>query len=95
MAASRDGLHWSPPTPLQRCAVHGERTVHHPASGFLLDGDEVAIFIHENVPGVTADVTPSTAELRASPARYSSLLVARQSYMLGEGLRATRQTPHA
>lgn len=67
LAASADGLRWSAPTPLLRCAVHGERAVHHPAAGLVVDGDEVAIFVHENVPGTTTDGLPTTAELKAYP----------------------------
>ena len=52
---STDGVHWSAPTPLLRCAVHGERAVHHPAQGFVVEGDEVALFVHENIPGITTD----------------------------------------
>ena len=39
--------------------LHGERTVHHPVSGILRRGDAAHIYIHHNVPGVTADVSPS------------------------------------
>ena len=59
MAASDDGVSWSAVTPLLRCDVHGERTVHHPVSGILRRGDAAHIYIHHNVPGVTADVSPS------------------------------------
>ncbi len=55
ISASADALSWSEPTPLLSCAVHGERAVHHPAQGFVREGRHVAIFVHENVPGVTTD----------------------------------------
>lgn len=55
VAASADGVHWSEPAPLLRCAVHGERAVHHPAQGLTLQGGEVSLWVHENVPGVTTD----------------------------------------
>ena len=42
LAASTDGLHWSAPTPLLRCAVHGERAVHHPAQGLVREGSRCA-----------------------------------------------------
>ena len=67
LAASRDGRHWSAPTPLYRCAVHGERAVHHPAQGWVRDGESVALFVHENVPGVTSDVTPTAAQMKEFP----------------------------
>ena len=67
LAASVDGLHWSAPTPLLRCAVHGERAVHHPAQGLVSDGDSVVMFVHENVPGVTSDHTPTAAQMVQFP----------------------------
>ncbi|KAL1525993.1 hypothetical protein AB1Y20_020818 [Prymnesium parvum] len=60
MAVSEDGVRWSAITPLLRCAVHGERTVHHPVAGVLRRGDAAHVYIHHNVPGVTADVSPSS-----------------------------------
>ena len=35
--------------------MHGERTVHHPAQGFVIEGESVAFYVHENVPGTTSD----------------------------------------
>jgi hypothetical protein len=68
MAASLDGLHWSSPTPLRRCAVHGERAVHHPAQGLVMEGEHtVALYVHENVPGVTSDITPTAAQMTQFP----------------------------
>lgn len=56
ISASADGLRWSAPTPLLSCAVHGERTVHHPAQGFVHEKESVSFYVHENVPGTTSDV---------------------------------------
>ena len=68
VAASTDGLRWSAPTPLLRCAVHGERTIHHPVQGFVQEGnDSVALYVHENVPGTTSDTAPSPAQLQDFP----------------------------
>ena len=69
IAASLDGLHWSAPTPLIRCAVHGERAVHHPAQGLVVEegGGSVALYVHENVPGVTSDITPTAAQMVQFP----------------------------
>ena len=55
LSASRDGVRWSPPAPLLRCQVYGERTAHHPAAGVVARGDDVWLYVHENVPGVVAD----------------------------------------
>ena len=55
LTASRDGLHWSEITPLIRCDVYGERTAHHPVDGILVSGEHIDIYIHQNVPGITAD----------------------------------------
>jgi hypothetical protein len=35
--------------------VYGERTAHHPAAGIVARGDDVWLYVHENVPGVVAD----------------------------------------
>ena len=68
LSASTDGLHWSAPTPLLRCAVHGERAVHHPAQGWVREGESsVALFVHENVPGVTSDHTPTREQMATFP----------------------------
>ena len=67
VSVSLDGLHWSQPTPLLRCAVHGERAVHHPAAGLVRDGPLVSLYVHENVPGVTSDLTPTPAQMVAHP----------------------------
>ena len=69
LAASRDGVRWSHPTPVLGCAVNGERTVHHPASTLLLRGDQVHLYVHENVVGIT------TSMMSAGPtlARYGYL----------------------
>lgn len=67
IATSTDGLRWSAVTPLFSCAVHGERTVHHPVAGLLRRGDYVHFYVHENVPGVTADVSPTPRMLQAHP----------------------------
>ena len=67
IAVSRDGLRWSAPTPLLRCDVHGERAVHHPAQGLILEGESVALYVHENVPGVTSDITPTAAQMAQFP----------------------------
>ena len=56
ISASSDGLRWSAPTPLTTCAVHGERTIHHPVQGFVLEAGQVSFYIHENVAGTTSDV---------------------------------------
>lgn len=91
MAVSENGIDWSPITPLLGCAVHGERTTHHPVAGILRRKDEAHIYIHHNVPGVTADVTPSAktqAEyryLKLPPAeliRYSVQVEALRSWTL-------------
>ena len=55
LTVSRDGLRWSEITPLTRCAVYGERTAHHPVDGLIVGAEHVDVYIHENVPGVTAD----------------------------------------
>jgi hypothetical protein len=67
IAVSTDGLRWSAPTPLLRCAVHGERATHHPAQGFVREGGAVSLYVHENVPGVTSDITPTAATMRDFP----------------------------
>ena len=69
IAASVDGVRWSAPTPLLRCAVHGERAVHHPAQGFVHVPHEgvVALYVHENVAGVTSDITPTAAQMQQFP----------------------------
>ena len=54
LSASSDGVRWSPPAPLLN-AVYGEWTAHHPAAGIVARGDEVWLYVHENVPGVVAD----------------------------------------
>tara|TARA_B110001452_G_scaffold188844_1_gene159135 strand:+ start:8 stop:1960 length:1953 start_codon:yes stop_codon:yes gene_type:complete len=55
LTVSRDGQHWSDVTPLARCDVYGERTAHHPVAGLIPRGDVVDLYVHENVPGITAD----------------------------------------
>lgn len=67
IAASTDGVHWSAPTPLRLCDVHGERTTHHPVQGVVREGDLISLYIHENVPGVTSDITPTPAMMRDHP----------------------------
>ena len=67
LSVSLDGVKWAAATPLLHCAVHGERTVHHPVQGVLRDGPDVVVFIHENVPGVTSDLTPTAAQMAAYP----------------------------
>ena len=67
LAASTDGMHWSAPTPLLRCAVHGERAVHHPAQGLVVEGSSVAFYVHENVAGITSDHTPTAMQMVAFP----------------------------
>ena len=75
LAASRDGVRWSHPTPVLGCAVNGERTVHHPASTLLLRGDQVYLYVHENVVGITTSMMaagPTLAKygyLRLPPSR--------------------------
>jgi len=74
LAASRDGVRWSRITPLRACPVHGERTVDHPVAGLVHRGDEVWLYIHERVPGISADrLSPwplfKHLELAAQPAR--------------------------
>lgn len=67
ISASSDGLHWTAPTPLRPCDVHGERTVHHPAEGFVREGKSVSMYIHENVPGTTSDVAPNKMKMDFHP----------------------------
>ena len=55
LTTSRDGLHWSEIAPLIRCEVYGERTAHHPVDGILASEEHVDIYVHQNVPGITAD----------------------------------------
>ena len=58
LSASRDGVRWSPPTPLRACAVHGERATDHPVAGLVRregGGDRVWLYVHERVPGISAD----------------------------------------
>ena len=55
LTTSRDGLHWSEITPLIRCEVYGERTADHPVDGILVSEEHVDIYVHHNVPGITAD----------------------------------------
>ena len=75
LAASRDGVHWSRPTPVLGCQVNGERTVDHPVSGLLRRGESVHLYVHENVVGVTTSmmsVGPTLARfgyLRLPPSR--------------------------
>ena len=67
MSVSTDGLRWSSPSPLLTCSVHGERAVHHPAQGFVREGDVVSLYVHENVPGVTSDITPTAQQMKEFP----------------------------
>ena len=55
LAASRDGVRWSRITPLRGCAVHGERATDHPVAGMLRRGEHVWLYLHEHVPGISAD----------------------------------------
>ena len=59
ISCSHDGLRWASVTPLAGCEVYGERASHHPVAGLVRHGDSVHLYVHENVPGITADkVTP-------------------------------------
>ena len=42
-------------TPIVGCEVYGERTAHHPVAGMIVRGQNVDIYVHENVPGIAAD----------------------------------------
>jgi hypothetical protein len=68
VSASTDGLRWSAPTPLlSACAVHGERTVDHPAQGFVREGESVSMYVHENVPGTTSELFFNDVLMRFHP----------------------------
>lgn len=43
--------------------------VHHPAQGVFLEpgGSTVVLYVHENVPGVTSDVTPTASQMAQFP----------------------------
>ena len=43
--------------------------MHHPAQGILLEpgGTHVLLYVHENVPGVTSDITPTAAQMVQFP----------------------------
>ena len=49
------GVHWSRITPLRGCGVHGERATDHPVAGLVRRGEAVWLYVHENVPGISAD----------------------------------------
>ena len=55
IAASLDGVRWSRITPLRSCLVSGERAVDHPVAGLVRRGEVVWLYVHEKVPGITAD----------------------------------------
>lgn len=56
IAFSPDGLRWSTITPLVGCDAYGDRAVSHPAAGLIRSGDQVLIFVHEEVPNVRLDL---------------------------------------
>ena len=56
IAFSLDGLRWSTISPLVSCEAYGDRAVSHPAAGLVRSGDQVFIFVHEEVPSVRLDL---------------------------------------
>ena len=63
IAFSLDGLRWSTISPLVSCEAYGDRAVSHPAAGLVRSGDQVFIFVHEEVPNVRLDLfTPYVLE---------------------------------
>ena len=70
LSVSLDAVHWSAPRPLLHCHAAGERSVHQPAVGLLRRGDQVLLYIHENVPGIREDAkTPEKFRLRLRQVR--------------------------
>merc|ERR1712008_575671 len=71
IAFSLDGLRWSTITSLVSCGAYGDRAVSHPAAGLVRSGDQIFIFVHEEVPSVRLDLfTPYILERhwkRSSP----------------------------
>jgi hypothetical protein len=55
LSLSVDGTTWSRVTPLLRCEVHGARAETQPVGFALLPRGELAVFVHERVPGIAYD----------------------------------------
>ena len=67
LSLSLDGLTWSAPRPLVRCAAAGERAVHHPAAGLVRRGRHVLFYVHEDVSAIRLDAkTPEVRPLRST-----------------------------
>lgn len=80
MAASRDGVHWSQPTPLRPSPIDvldmGHRTRDHPVAGMVRavpDGATVWFYVHENVPKnierTSIELQFNETALREAPSR--------------------------
>lgn len=63
VATSMDGVRWTKITPLLSCSIYGERTMDQPAlPAMVRRGNEVWLYVHEEVPGITIDrATPRFA----------------------------------
>lgn len=58
IVASLDGVRWSPVTNLLSCGIYGQRTLNQPAAPAMVHrGDEIWLYVHEEVPGITHDRT--------------------------------------
>ena len=80
ISLSIDGKRWAPAVPITRCATDdidgphgrlhdGRRSIHHAVSGIVQRGDDVLLFIHENVPGIVEGATLCRSPASCGPSR--------------------------